>query len=806
VRTLPLLVAPIDDETLLSFCRRLAAHNGGCLANVLKACGLGGAGTKLRCAPHMAIVLEPDVLADLAEATGITTERAERLLLASYRGALDAASCPRDGGLDLLRWTRRQGLMGVGSRVCPVCVGDDGAFRMAWRFAWSFACPEHGTLLDARCPGCHRPYSYDGNHRPALSSLVPVLSACANQPPRGEGNTGRNCRPCGHPFPEVPVRPATARVSAAQRRLRGVLQGEPATVHGEAVSAKEWRSELTSLVAILAQLAEVDDLGEISQVLSAAFGSYVAAGRGSGPRSVWPCPDPALLAAVVPTAVELLDCPSSAAFDAALAPFVRRGFETRFRFLSEAHTHLGVRGRTMQAWGRILGPRVHLTTRLRARYVGPAARPDGLAPLPQLLWPEVFDQRFARFLPDVRTGLRRRFCSLALGVLATKGSYLDVAAGLGLPRNDSLAHHLSLLLRDRHEDGSFYDGLVEAGQWLAAQDSTVDYGARRRSLGDLTLIPPEDWAWACWASGLYVDRGLKRRHSSTWIWCTLTGGEPSLAPTFRGTYPGSEKAMYGRFQREHLPALEPALVALATRELQRRGLSGRVRADLSGWGPPPPPVPDDITALGVFRGRTRRPVRRHPPATSGGERVPFVDDLVEVFGLDLLASLVGVTRRMLYRYQDGERRPAQTIQLRLAHLTDIVATLRVGRNDHAILRWFTEARDDGPQPLGILSGRWRPLDEGPRRLMAMAASETPGPRPTTALRTTGRRRPTLSLVHDIIDTFGLEDLADRTGIDRLRLMRYRRGDTWPSWDTQRQFRALLAEHDVANLPEPMPIP
>ncbi len=47
------------------------------------------------------------------------------------------------------------------------------------------------------------------------------------------------------------------------------------------------------------------------------------------------------------------------------------------------------------------------------------------------------------------------------------------------------------------------------------------------------------------------------------------------------------------------------------------------------------------------------------------DRVPFVDDVVEVLGLYPLATFVDVRRRMLYRYQDGERQPGQTIQLRL---------------------------------------------------------------------------------------------------------------------------------------------
>jgi hypothetical protein len=105
--------------------------------------------------------------------------------------------------------------------------------------------------------------------------------------------------------------------------------------------------------------------------------------------------------------------------------------------------------------------------------------------------------------------------------------------------------------------------------------------------------------------------------------------------------------------------------------------------------------------------------------------------------------------------------------------------------------------------MALLPGRWRPLDEGPRRVMAMAVKESPGPCPKRVLRTTGRN-PTLSLVHDAIDTFGLEEIVDLTGMDRIRLQRYRRGEAWPSWDTQRQFQELLAEDRVANLRDPLP--
>ncbi|HEX8769608.1 MAG TPA: hypothetical protein VF711_02435 [Acidimicrobiales bacterium] len=94
--------------------------------------------------------------------------------------------------------------------------------------------------------------------------------------------------------------------------------------------------------------------------------------------------------------------------------------------------------------------------------------------------------------------------------------------------------------------------------------------------------------------------------------------------------------------------------------------------------------------------------------------------------------------------------------------------------------------------MAMLSGRWRPLDEGPRRVMAMAVKERPGACPKKVLRTTGRNL-TLSLVHDASHTFGLEEIVDLTGMDRIRL--------------QRSPRVLVAQgHDVTLVSEPPGLP
>jgi hypothetical protein len=472
---------------------------------------------------------------------------------------------------------------------------------MAWRFDWSFACPNHGLLLEAACPRCHRPFAYDVNRRPTQSSRVPQLAGCGNQAPPAQAGIGVACRPCGHQFCDLPVRPTTDRIAQAHRRVRDVCSGSPATVHVQNVSAAQWRVELASVVAIVTQLAEPDDLGELGVAPLAAFYDYVAAGRSLGRSTIWQrSADPALLAAVVPTAVELLAAPSPCEFDDGLAPLVRRGFETRFPSPNDPYRYLGVRGLTLQAWARVVGNRQSLTTRIRSRYGGTENPTRRAGPAPAKAVARGVRRALRTVPPRRRHRTSPTILLPGLRCPATKGSYVEVAAGLGLPRCDNLVRHMNRLLRDRQEADEFYQALVETARWLDRQAWTVDYGQQRRSLADLTVIADRDWHWACSTSGIHMDCRSGPRHSSRWLWCALTGGEPELAPSFAHRTDRCERATYVRFVNEALPTLQPALVAIATTEMQRRNLVGPVRADLSGWEPSPQPDADHIARTAGF--------------------------------------------------------------------------------------------------------------------------------------------------------------------------------------------------------------
>src|SRR5712692_7970191 len=94
-RMLPLLLEPIEDETLLSFCRRLAARNEASLTCVLRTCGLVAERGPVVMAPEHSLVLEPPVLDAVTFATGITSDSASRLVLSCYRGAINLGDYPR---------------------------------------------------------------------------------------------------------------------------------------------------------------------------------------------------------------------------------------------------------------------------------------------------------------------------------------------------------------------------------------------------------------------------------------------------------------------------------------------------------------------------------------------------------------------------------------------------------------------------------------------------------------------------------------------------------------------------------------
>ena len=289
------------------------------------------------------------------------------------------------------------------------------------------------------------------------------------------------------------------------------------------------------------------------------------------------------------------------------------------------------------------------------------------------------------------------------------------------------------------------------------------------------------------------QRGRGTGHR-TGLRAALTGGHLNLAPTADRTHPSTEGDTYKRFLADDLPALEPALLALGANLLQRHDLSGPVRADLTGWGPGPEPVPEDLTSLGRFTARV--PPAKSRRVTARGP-APLVGGLAELLGVGLVSRLSGTSPEAIYRYRRGARWPGGPLQQRLLHLNDVIAVLRQGHSDHQIAQWFSSEIAPGVLPTHLLEGSWSPEEEGPRRLLEIAredASEgetthfilvAEGPR-------TGHPRPTLALVRELVDSQGLEQVANLTRVARLSIQRFLRGECWPGRPAQARFEELAS--------------
>jgi hypothetical protein len=96
--------------------------------------------------------------------------------------------------------------------------------------------------------------------------------------------------------------------------------------------------------------------------------------------------------------------------------------------------------------------------------------------------------------------------------------------------------------------------------------------------------------------------------------------------------------------------------------------------------------------------------------------------LREVFGYELLATILSISPASVRRYAAGERRCPDEVAARLHWLAMVVEHLEGSFNAFGIRRWFQRSRQalGGLSPLAVLGQDWAPESAGPGRLMALA--------------------------------------------------------------------------------------
>jgi uncharacterized protein (DUF2384 family) len=103
--------------------------------------------------------------------------------------------------------------------------------------------------------------------------------------------------------------------------------------------------------------------------------------------------------------------------------------------------------------------------------------------------------------------------------------------------------------------------------------------------------------------------------------------------------------------------------------------------------------------------------------------------MIELFGVERLAELVGVSVASLRRYAADQRPTPDVVAARLHLIARVVAELRGAYSEVGVRRWFERTRSllGGRSPDSLLSGEWDPDGVDAERVLALARSLTASP-------------------------------------------------------------------------------
>lgn len=590
-RSLTRLLVPVPGEAFTSYIDRLAAMHKVDRLVMLQSVGMIGDERYKRMTGY-GVLLDEERLERFSIATRLSRSTVSNMLLASYHGvAIDLNGVNANVPDTLRRAAVSEWAYFSGSHACPHCIREGlGAWQLAWKLPWSFACIKHKCYLIPYCPCCERRLA-SGRRDRSLSPLfvrqVPNLGHCSNPQPDGMGRMGRSSLPCDHDITSIPtidVCPATLRV---QRLLNECMSGTAPDSAGIQVSTLEYFSDLRSLCAFILYCAELDDFGHLPYPEAAAFQKFanerehiIVARQESptplnGQRMRLVCArqeSPELMSAVASLATTILAATDAPTVGNLLRPLTNR-FITRTRHRWLAAKYFGFSNRLLPLVEENIALHSTFDHSIGRQAVASRDTPFSFQPrhVPQLLWEDDFRKEFEIFFPSIYEFSARRFCATALVKLCGNFTWAQSAAELRLPTGSAvkMANRCMTILEENGTKYLFAGKLRKVARRLSNEPNKIDYGARRNSLSTFTYIAVKYWDNICWAENIFPGSGSRNKCAAVWLWAELTGGDWRLAPGIEEKNSSSFRDVYRIFSKTMIPKLAPRLLAHGKNLLQK---------------------------------------------------------------------------------------------------------------------------------------------------------------------------------------------------------------------------------------------
>ena len=551
-RALTRLIVPVPGEALTSYIDRLAAMHKVDRLVMLQAVGMIENERYERMTGY-GVLLDDERLERFSTATRLSRSVVVNMLLASYKGvAINLSGVNANAPDTLRRAAISEWAYFTGSHACPHCIREDqGAWQLAWKLPWSFACVKHKCYLVPYCPCCRRRLA-SGRRDRTLSPLfvrqVPKPGHCSNPQPDGTGRMGRSSRPCDHDLTGVPTIAACAATLCVQELLNECMSGTAPRSAGSQVSALEYFCDLRSLCAFILYCSELDDFGHLPSPEALAFRAFAnerdhifftrqesaTPRNGQRMRLVYARQEsPELMAAVSYLATTILAAADAPSIGRLLFPLTER-FIVRTRHRWAATRYFGFSSRLATVIEENIALRSTFDRSIGRHAVASREIPFSFESrhVPQLLWKDDFQQDFEIFFPAVYEHSARRFCAVALVKLCGNFTWAQSASELNLPTGAALkmASHCISILEETGTKAAFAENLRKVAMRLSKETNKIDYNARRNALSTLINIPKEHWNDICRAEDIYPGSGSRNRCATVWLWAELTGGDWRLAP------------------------------------------------------------------------------------------------------------------------------------------------------------------------------------------------------------------------------------------------------------------------------------